>query len=147
MPTGSTQRLFSSKIHDLKEVFKSTREYYRRAQILPFEVSEHMRIIDQDASKRNVILRRLISLVTSCGSHWCDPDCRGEEVSYAAATSRKNLCPVSRPPCKSLLGEERQKFCPPWRIFYWRGFSRRSQGTESFEILLHFRVALLDYSA
>jgi hypothetical protein len=41
--TAWAERLFSTKIYDLKEAFKSTREYYRRAQILPFEVSEQMR--------------------------------------------------------------------------------------------------------
>jgi hypothetical protein len=43
--------------YDLREGYKSTREYYRKAKVLPFEVSGRMSIIDQDASKRNVILR------------------------------------------------------------------------------------------
>jgi hypothetical protein len=40
---NAATQLFSMRVHDLKEVFKSTREYYRGAQILPFEVSEQMR--------------------------------------------------------------------------------------------------------
>jgi hypothetical protein len=30
--------------------------------------------------------------------------------------------PLLQPPCKDLSGDERQKFCPPWRIFFG-GFS------------------------
>ena len=48
VPAGSIQQLFSAKIHDLKEVLKSTREYYTEAQNLPFRVSEHLRNIGQE---------------------------------------------------------------------------------------------------
>ncbi len=41
------------------------------------------------------------------------------------STYPKNLRQVSRPPCKSSLGAEQQKYCPACRIFSWRRSSHR----------------------
>ena len=37
----------------------------------------------------------------------------------------KEVVPRIAPALQELVGGRRQKFCPPWRIFSWRGFSRR----------------------